>query len=361
MADKPIFTFETVSGAIDAEAGTITGVSIITKGAVRGWNVMADDTTLEQVKKCALEFTNGVKVKLNHYSGVEGIIGTLKNFRIKGKKLLADFTLMKSHPQFSYLIELCETMPEDIGFSISFSGESEEKNNMLYARCRELYSIDLVDQPAANPDGLFSDAGQQASRPAGLHSSAPKGAAPAHFQSDAPDKISMSTPATPPAAPAATPPAPAAAPAQTEPTVISLSAEIAELKKLITGMQPGPVTPAAPAAAPERKLSDLTVTELNQFITGAVARQYSAVGVLPGAAPASPTSQPAAPAAPAVPAVKSFDRLVGEAIHAGKKQSEAVLEMVEQHPEAYAAWRYGMKPGGGIAHFTAIAPDAKTA
>jgi septal ring factor EnvC (AmiA/AmiB activator) len=40
--------------------------------------------------------------------------------------------------------------------SIAFAGISEAIDNIEYARCTELYSVDLVDQPAANPDGLFS-------------------------------------------------------------------------------------------------------------------------------------------------------------------------------------------------------------
>jgi hypothetical protein len=72
---------------------------------------------------------------------------------------------------------MAETMPGSFGLSISFSGESEdvevpsddseevEPNSgelpeggveiVRAARCMEIYSADIVDQPAANPSGLF--------------------------------------------------------------------------------------------------------------------------------------------------------------------------------------------------------------
>jgi hypothetical protein len=46
--------------------------------------------------------------------------------------------------------------PTPSGLSISFSGEHEEKGETVLARCSEIYSADLVDTPAANPTGLFS-------------------------------------------------------------------------------------------------------------------------------------------------------------------------------------------------------------
>jgi hypothetical protein len=48
-------------------------------------------------------------------------------------------------------------MPDTFGLSISFTGEHEESDNdIVFARCTEIYSADLVDAPAANPTGLFS-------------------------------------------------------------------------------------------------------------------------------------------------------------------------------------------------------------
>lgn len=154
------------STAIDATAGTILGVSVITEGEAKGhrfWMggeeipMHIDARTLEQVKQCADAFgANGVKVKIDHWSGFEGIVGALTNFRIAGKQLRADLQLLKEHEMFERIIEMAETIPQAFGFSISFSGTPDVIDKKALARCTELYSVDLVDMPAANPGGLFS-------------------------------------------------------------------------------------------------------------------------------------------------------------------------------------------------------------
>jgi hypothetical protein len=54
-------------------------------------------------------------------------------------------------------MDLAKSIPESFGISISFSGESEKNLDGLdLARCSELYSADLVQNPASNPTGLFS-------------------------------------------------------------------------------------------------------------------------------------------------------------------------------------------------------------
>jgi hypothetical protein len=96
---------------------------------------------------------------------------------IDGIQLRADLHLLKSHEDFEKILEMAENMPGSFGLSISFSGECDdvevpsddseevEPNSgelptgpveiVRAARCMEIYSADLVDQPAANPTGLF--------------------------------------------------------------------------------------------------------------------------------------------------------------------------------------------------------------
>jgi hypothetical protein len=50
---------------------------------------------------------------------------------------------------------MAEMMPSSFGLSIEFSGISEEIDEYRYARPVEIYAVALVDQPAANPSGLF--------------------------------------------------------------------------------------------------------------------------------------------------------------------------------------------------------------
>ena len=93
---------------------------------------------------------------LDHDDGIENTIGRMMNFEIDGNQLRADLQLLKAHSETPLIIEMAQTMPELFGMSISFAGTVEEINGVYYVRCQELYSVDIVDMPAANPSGLFS-------------------------------------------------------------------------------------------------------------------------------------------------------------------------------------------------------------
>ena len=148
------------SNKIDASKGVIHGVSVITIGEALGHDVVIDAKTLEQVKEQASQFSDGLKVRLNH-PGAEGgsvqsIVGALKNFHIDGKRVRADLHLLKSDGNYAKIIELAQTQPENFGLSIVFSGKSETEDDIKLARCAEIYACDLVESPAANATGLFS-------------------------------------------------------------------------------------------------------------------------------------------------------------------------------------------------------------
>lgn len=149
--------FSSVSGSkVNRESGVIEGVSVITEGEAKGHGVFIDATTLRQVKECADQFSDGVQVKVNHGTGFDSIVGVLRSFRIDGQKLIADLHLLRNHEMRDRLFEMAEELPGSIGLSISFSGGTEEIGKKQFARCTELYSVDFVDRPAANPSGLFN-------------------------------------------------------------------------------------------------------------------------------------------------------------------------------------------------------------
>lgn len=155
---KPTITFAAASGAIDAESGIIRGVSLITEGPALGHGVMVDAKTLEQVKAAAEAYDGGLKVKLDHNSGAGDIVGFIDNLRIDGPKLLGDLHLLENSPHRAYILEIASKIPDTFGLSIAFSGPSEigaDKKTILQ-RCSEIYSVDIVSEPAANPTGFFS-------------------------------------------------------------------------------------------------------------------------------------------------------------------------------------------------------------
>jgi hypothetical protein len=158
------FSFALVDSlaAVDAENGVIRGVAVITEGPASGhfdWDsgkpLHADADTLREVMECAKTYTGGLKVKMNHGSGVGDIVGRLDNFRIEGTVLRADFMALATSAQRGYIFEIAQTMPDAFGLSISFSGKPKVGDKLAFARCAEIYSADFVDEPAANPNGLF--------------------------------------------------------------------------------------------------------------------------------------------------------------------------------------------------------------
>lgn len=156
MAD--IISFAASAGVIDEANGIIRGVSLITEGVALGHKVVIDSKTLEQVKAAAESYSGGLKVNLNHNSGAGDIVGYIDNFSIVGQKLIGDLNLLQSSPHRNYIMEIASKIPDTFGLSIAFSGPSEvgsDKKTILQ-RCSEIYSVDLVSEPAANPDGFFS-------------------------------------------------------------------------------------------------------------------------------------------------------------------------------------------------------------
>jgi hypothetical protein len=153
-----ITLFAAATGSlVDRDAGILRGVSVITEGDAKGHGMIVDSVTLDQVKASAETYVDGLRVKMDHYTGIDAMVGVLRDFVIDGVQLRADLHLLKSHDDFEKILEMAENMPGSFGLSISFSGESEvmEEGQVPSARCMEIYSADLVDQPAANPTGLF--------------------------------------------------------------------------------------------------------------------------------------------------------------------------------------------------------------
>jgi hypothetical protein len=148
--------FRFALGTVDRTSGIIRGCSLATVGPARGHGVYCDETTLTQLLSSARSFTSGLKVKMDHGGGAGDIVGLLRDLRIEGTQLRGDLHLLRSYEKREYVLELAETMADTFGLSVAFSGPTEERSGKLFARCTEIYSCDLVADPAANPNGLFS-------------------------------------------------------------------------------------------------------------------------------------------------------------------------------------------------------------
>lgn len=177
---------------IDREAGAagvIYGVSAIQAVEALGHGVLADATTLAQVEEHGNATKMGLKCRYTHpgmsSDGLGKMLGRLRDFRVEGDKTVADLYFNKSSRKTpdgdlgDYVMTLAEEDPAALGMSIVFdmqavwvttdgeevpAGDDDEDRDEQYtttmplARVKALMACDVVDEPAANRDGLFSSA-----------------------------------------------------------------------------------------------------------------------------------------------------------------------------------------------------------
>jgi hypothetical protein len=164
-----------------AEEVSFAGVSVMSIGSALGHGADIDAKSLATVLECV----QGRKVKAfnNHsfwYSGnaPTEALGVFENFRIDGEKLRADFTFFKSTDEDvrDKFVEMARICPEEFGLSVSSEcyavwilddgtevdawrlcdKPDNAVNDSPFMRFTKIMSIDFVNEPAANADGLFS-------------------------------------------------------------------------------------------------------------------------------------------------------------------------------------------------------------
>jgi hypothetical protein len=189
-----------ISGNVDRENGIIYGLSVVTAGEARGHCVHLDTEFVENTVKLGNKAGKGIKSRFGHpnmsSSAVGTLLGSVKNFRVSddGNKALADLHLSetaKSTPNgdlFHYVLDLAENDPDKFGTSIVFErgkvyrrkqdGKkvyryverdgrpvfNEAYNDAPapdYIEIARLRADDIVDEPAANPSGIFSAFSEQ--------------------------------------------------------------------------------------------------------------------------------------------------------------------------------------------------------
>ncbi|QDT07799.1 hypothetical protein K227x_62270 [Rubripirellula lacrimiformis] len=181
-------------------AGIIHGVSMIAMGEALGHEYWIDAETLAQVHSLAMAANEaGTKARFTHpgmsSDGMGRLLGRLHDPRIEGGRVLADLHLAKlAHDTpdgdlAEYVMSLADEDPTAAGLSIvfhhDFAAENEfrenhqeefeitdhkgrkamgtrfkspdESNieNYPHVRLKSLNAADIVDEPAANAEGLF--------------------------------------------------------------------------------------------------------------------------------------------------------------------------------------------------------------
>lgn len=168
-------------------AGKITAVSVITVGEALGHGQWIDGETVDQVVSFGSRSSKGIKSRFTHpglsADGMGTVLGRLNNFRRDGERALADLHFFRAAHRTpdgdlaTYVMDLAEEDPEAFGTSIVFehdygaenrfraehddedgnfrSPDKKNTNNFRHIRLAKLWAGDVVDEPAANPGGLF--------------------------------------------------------------------------------------------------------------------------------------------------------------------------------------------------------------
>lgn len=324
MSTSPKTLFSRFARAeIDAAAGVVSGVSVITIGEARGHYKMddngnvvpmlVDSTTLQQVKACAEQYDGGLKVKLDHGSGAGDIIGVLKSFRIDGDKLRADLHLLETSPHRAYVLELAATMPDSVGLSIVFSGESEFRDGGAFARCTELYSCDLVDEPAANPSGLLSAGSKFDGK--GVDDGQALAAAPAN---------------------------------QPNPQGETMSDELKTLSEQVTNLSAQVESNKTELAKIREEFAAKVSAEADKQAFAIIKRFSEQFGAPANGAAAAPSAEPVAP----VQKPETFEQKVKDHYEATPKENRSKANSIKlcarQHPELHAEYRRRVEGGEKI-------------
>lgn len=171
----------------DAGSGMIGGVAVLTRGEADGHGIWIDQDMLSAVAAAINGSPRGVKSRFTHpglsADGLGTYLGRVRDAEVDGDVVRADLHLSSvAHESpdgdlAEYVMNLAEQDPEAFGLSISFvpddgdmeqhrtdhqdeSGEflsPDERNhdNLPHVRLAALRAVDVVDEPAANPDGLF--------------------------------------------------------------------------------------------------------------------------------------------------------------------------------------------------------------
>lgn len=186
----------------DSKAGIIRGFSVITRGEALGHELWIDGAFLQSVSDSINASEEGVKARFTHpglsSDGLGKFLGRTKNAEVDGDSVRADQHFSASAHRTpdgdlaGYVMDRAEEDPGSFGASIVFSRDLDAEdafieanggtvsysrdqakrlgrrdpgrfvspdpanvNNYPHARLSALHAVDAVDDPAANPRGLF--------------------------------------------------------------------------------------------------------------------------------------------------------------------------------------------------------------
>ena len=171
--------YKSADTRVDREKGIIYNAAIVTPGEAKGHGVQLDSEFVASVVEQGNASKNGMKARFGHPSmsstAFGTFIGRIKNFREESGIARADIFMSKEAKNapggdlYEYVLGMAENEADMFGTSIVFKpgkqysrNEDGTKNyeklgDEPFIECEKLLGADVVDEPAANPDGLFSN------------------------------------------------------------------------------------------------------------------------------------------------------------------------------------------------------------
>lgn len=178
--EAPLDDDGAAASPVDRNAHAIRGVAVVTKGMAEGHNLVLDDAFLDSVVEAGNKSKSGIKARFDHPNASNTSMGTaigrFRSFHRDGDVVRGDLHFLKTASKSpngdypGYLMALAEEDPQAFGTSIVFEDRpvqqlDEEgtpiKDAPMISRLQRLFAADVVDEPAANPNGFFSTPKQE--------------------------------------------------------------------------------------------------------------------------------------------------------------------------------------------------------
>jgi hypothetical protein len=122
--------------------------------------VFTDAKFLETLMAAAAKAGPRVKAREDHDDSIGARAGFFDAFKLTTDgRVVADMHLFLAYRNRSVVLETADKTPEEIGLSIDFLPEFEIQGDRALMRVKKLTAVDIVDEGAITPGGLFLSAG----------------------------------------------------------------------------------------------------------------------------------------------------------------------------------------------------------